>query len=206
MSISELIAAIVFAFVTSITPGPNNTMLMASGMRFGFTRTIPHIFGISLGFPIMLLAVGIGFGRLFEKWPAMHYIPGMLGAAYLLYFAWQIAWADLQDVEEQSAARPMTLFQAAAFQWVNPKAWIIATGAVTALLKPESFVFGSVALAMLYGVVSFPCVALWAAGGDIMARALTRPWQRRIFSIILAVLLSVAVLMPIFMGAVHTRI
>jgi threonine/homoserine/homoserine lactone efflux protein len=205
MSIGELMSAAMFAVVTSITPGPNNAMLMASGLNFGFARTLPHMIGISLGFPIMLLAVGLGFGQLFEMLPVLHRILEILGTAYLLYLAWQIARAGAPEIEGGNATRPMTLFEAAAFQWVNPKAWIIATGAVAVLLKPESFALGFVALAVLYGVVSFPCIALWAAGGSVVGRALKRPWQHRLFNVSMAALLTMSVLLPLFIGAAHTR-
>ena len=200
MSSAELMAAVMFALVTSITPGPNNAMLMASGLNFGFVRTLPHIIGISLGFPIMLMAVGLGFGGLFDAWPILHRILGILGAIYLLYLAWQIARAGSLEIDAHNAARPMTIFEAAIFQWVNPKAWIVATGAVAVLLKPESFEFGLVVLAILYGIINLPCVALWAAGGEVIGRALTQPRQRRIFNILMAALLVASVLLPLFMS------
>lgn len=205
MNGTELTAATMFALVTSITPGPNNAMLMASGLNFGFVRTIPHMFGISLGFPVMLVAVGLGFGAVFSAWPFLHRVLEIIGALYLLYLAWQIARAGSSEVEDSSKARPMSMLEAAAFQWVNPKAWIIATGAVAVLLKPESFMSGLVMLAVLYGIVNFPCIALWAAGGEFIGRALKRPDQRKIFNVSMAGLLAASVLLPYLLGAAQAR-
>jgi len=128
-----LLAFLTYAFVTSITPGPNNTMLLASGVNYGFVRSLPHVLGISIGFGVMVVGVGAGLGRLFEDYPSLYAALRIVGGAYLLYLAWQIATAaPMQDASPNG--RPFGFWKAAGFQWVNPKAWIMAIGAITAYL------------------------------------------------------------------------
>jgi threonine/homoserine/homoserine lactone efflux protein len=132
MSLETILAFSLFAFVTSVTPGPNNLMLLASGVNFGFRRTIPHIFGISTGFLVLVLAVGFGLGEVFIRVPIAYQILKWVGAAYLLYLAWNIANSGPPGEgsgEQVSCAKPMSFWGAAAFQWVNPKAWVMAIGA-----------------------------------------------------------------------------
>jgi threonine/homoserine/homoserine lactone efflux protein len=124
-----LLAFILFAFVSSITPGPNNTMLLSSGVNFGFNRTIPHMLGISCGFALMVLAVGFGLGAVFKAYPILYTVLRYAGAAYLLYLAYKIATSGPAEDGDQSNTRPMSYLSAAAFQWVNPKAWVMAIGA-----------------------------------------------------------------------------
>jgi len=122
MSTEVFLALLGYAFVTSITPGPNNLMLLASGVNFGFIRTIPHMLGVGIGFFVMLLAVGFGLGAVFTAFPALHLVLKVLGSAYLLYLAWRIATTRSLAKEGKAGAVPMTFLEAAAFQWVNPKA------------------------------------------------------------------------------------
>ena len=130
MDIELLSALAVFAFVTSITPGPNNLMLMASGANYGFRRTIPHMLGIGIGFTVMLLLVGAGLIQIFDRWPLAHDVLKVVSVAYLLWLAWKTATAaGISDGDARG--RPMTFLQAAAFQWVNPKAWAMALTAIT---------------------------------------------------------------------------
>lgn len=126
-----LLAFALFALVTSITPGPNNTMLLASGVNFGFNRSIPHILGISCGFFVLVLAVGLGLGAVFEAYPVLYSVLRYVGAAYLLYLAWKIARSGPMSETEQGQGKPISYWGAAAFQWVNPKAWVMAVGAIS---------------------------------------------------------------------------
>jgi threonine/homoserine/homoserine lactone efflux protein len=128
----ELIAPVtVFALVASFTPGPNNIMVTASGSAFGFRRSVPHLLGVTIGFPIMVLAVGLGLGEIVQSNPQIHVFLKYAGAAYLLYLAWRIAQAGRPD-SGQTKARPLTFIEAAAFQGVNVKAWMIALSAIPA--------------------------------------------------------------------------
>ena len=125
-----------FTFATSVTPGPNNAMLTASGANFGFRRAVPHMLGIILGFPAMVLAIGLGLGTVFSALPWLHLALKYVGAAYMLYLAWRIATAERG--KGAAAAKPISFFEAAGFQWVNPKAWIMGVGALAAYTVPEA--------------------------------------------------------------------
>lgn len=191
----ELLAALTaFAFVSSITPGPNNVMLLASGVNFGFRRTVPHMFGIGLGFGVMTVIVGMGLAGLFVAWPPARLALQIVSAAYLLWLAWKIAHAAAPKTAG-TAGRPMTFLQAAAFQWVNPKAWTMALGAV-ALYAPGQDPAAVVLVAVVFVVVNIPSVALWAGMGVALARALQDPVWRQRFNWLMAALL-VASLWPV---------
>lgn len=189
MTLETLVAASVFAFVTSITPGPNNAMLLASGVNHGFLRTIPHLLGINLGFPAMLLAIGLGLSEAFAAFPVLHQILQIGGTIYLLYLAWLLASAGPLDGGSTVVRRPMTFLQAAAFQWINPKAWVIATGAI-ATYASGTAPFESIAvLAAIYAIVNLPCIAAWAGFGVVLRNVLTNERRVRVFNIAMASLL-----------------
>lgn len=196
LSVDLLLAFSLFAFVTSVTPGPNNTMLLASGVNFGFVRSIPHILGISCGFFIMVMAVGFGLGTVFEAYPVLYTILRYVGAAYLLYLAWKIAASGAPDADGKATGKPFTFFQAAAFQWVNPKAWIMAIGAITTYTPQEGFLVNVLLIAALFALVNCPSVGLWTVAGSLLRRWLDRPRVLRAFNIGMALLL-VASLYPI---------
>ncbi|MEZ5852042.1 MAG: LysE family translocator [Hyphomicrobiaceae bacterium] len=182
-----------YAFVTSITPGPNNGMLLASGANFGFARTIPHIAGINLGFGAMVLAVGLGAGSLFTQWPALFLVVKLIGASYLAYLAWRIATASAPD-GDANLGSPMTFIAAAAFQWVNPKAWIMVIGALSTYLPVTGGTGAVVALATIYVLVNLPCIIVWAASGVAVRRILTTPTHLAIFNRVMAGLLLISLL------------
>src|SRR3954468_20974623 len=123
MPLEKIIPLFLYAFVTSITPGPNNFMLLASGVNFGFWRTVPHMLGISVGFASLLIGVGCGLGAMLVAFPALHTSLKIAGGAYLLYLSWRIASSRSLATDGEAGARPMTLIESAAFQWINPKAW-----------------------------------------------------------------------------------
>ena len=149
MTSELLLAFILFAFVTSVTPGPNNMMLLASGVNFGIRRSLPHMLGISLGFMLLVAAVGLGLGQLFEQFPPLYTVLRYGGAAYLLYLAWKIAGSGAPDADGKATGKPFTFLQAAAFQWVNPKAWIMAIGAITTYTPQEGFLVNVLLIAAL---------------------------------------------------------
>nr|WP_298796869.1 LysE family translocator [uncultured Acetobacter sp.] len=188
-----------FALVASITPGPNNTMLAASGMNHGFRRSIPHILGVTLGFVLMIGLVGLGLGMVFQQFPQLYVWLKYISAAYLLWLAWKIATAA--PVSAQSApGQPISFLQAAGFQWINPKAWIIAIGIVSAYLPHEHFLIGLALACLICGLMTVPCVSLWTGFGAIMRRWLTQPAILRGFNLVMATLL-VASLYPLMMEA-----
>ncbi|MCY1291505.1 Cysteine/O-acetylserine efflux protein [compost metagenome] len=195
MSPELLLAFILFAFVTSVTPGPNNMMLLASGVNFGVRRSVPHMLGISLGFMVLVVAVGLGLGQLFEAFPPLYTALRYLGATYLLYLAWKIARAGAPDSGE-AGGKPFSFLQAAAFQWVNPKAWIMAIGAITTYTPQENFLVNVVLIAALFALVNCPSVGLWTVAGSLLRRWLDDPRVLRIFNVGMALLL-VASLYPI---------
>ncbi|HEY0293810.1 MAG TPA: LysE family translocator [Bordetella sp.] len=180
---------VLFALVSSITPGPNNAMLASSGLTFGLQRTVPHLLGVSLGFSIMVLLVGVGLGAVFARQPLVYEALKYLGAAYLLFLAWKIANAGPMR-EGAARARPITFLQAAMFQWVNPKAWVMAVG-VIATYTPQQGFFGNLLIAALVCcLVNLPCVGLWAVFGSALRRWLHRPDIVRGFNIAMALLLA----------------
>jgi threonine/homoserine/homoserine lactone efflux protein len=192
----ELLAALtLFAFVSSITPGPNNTMLMASGANFGFRATAPHMLGVSLGFFVLVVAVGLGLGGLFAAYPALHDVLAVAGGLYLLWLAWKIATAKGFGTGE-AGARPMTFLQAAAFQWVNPKGWAMALGAVTAYAPRENYAFNVLLISLIFTLVNLPCVASWTGFGVGLRRFLDKPAVLRAFNVGMALLLVLS-LVPV---------
>jgi threonine/homoserine/homoserine lactone efflux protein len=186
-----LVATILpFAVSTSLTPGPNNLLVTASAANFGFARTMPHMLGVTIGFPVMFVAVGWGLGQVFESNPLIHHVLKYVGAAYLLYLAYRIAIADPSE-PGTPAAKPFTFLQAAAFQWVNPKAWIIAIGAVTTYttvggeLLLETLVMSGVFVPACFG-----SLVIWALFGLAIGRILKSGRALRAFNITMALLLA----------------
>ncbi len=187
MTPEQLIALAAFAFVSSITPGPNNLMLMASGANFGFLRTLPHMLGVSLGFAIMLILMGIGLVQIFDAYPVTYRVLMVFSVTYLLYLAWKIATAAAPEHSNQTG-KPFTFFQAALFQWVNPKAWAMALTAIS-VYAPSRALISIVLLAGVFSLVNLPCVSSWAALGQQIRRVLTNPTRLRLFNGTMAALL-----------------
>jgi threonine/homoserine/homoserine lactone efflux protein len=174
--------------VMSITPGPNNVMVTASGAAFGYRATVPHILGVGAGAALQTALVCLGLGELFERFPALHTAMAWIGAAYLLYMAWRLVGA--QAVSGKSAGRPISLPEAAAFQVVNPKAWVMAlTTAAVFLPREGSVATATVVVALLFLLINVPCVSLWALFGSSLRRVLARPGYRRVFNVTMSVLL-----------------
>jgi threonine/homoserine/homoserine lactone efflux protein len=195
MSLDLFLALIVFAFVTSITPGPNNFMLLASGVNFGFWRTVPHMSGIGVGFFSLLLGVGFGLGALLVAYPQLHIALKIAGGAYLLYLAWRIAMSRSLGDKNDVSARPMTFLEAAAFQWVNPKAWVMAVAAMAVYTDPEHPFLTVLLVATAFAVVNFPSVSTWAGFGVALRGFLADPVRLKWFNIAMGVLLA-ATLVP----------
>ena len=184
-----------FAMAMAATPGPNNAMVAASGARFGVVRTLPHMVGITLGFPIMLIAVAVGAGQILATNPWLHTILRWVGAAYILWLAWTIAQPHPPAASEPRR-RPLGLLPAALFQWVNPKAWIIAVGAVVTYTGDGAPFAQTLAMAAVFGIVTLPAVLFWTAVGAGAARILRTERALRRFDLVMAALL-VASLIPI---------
>lgn len=188
MTLDLALAFIAYAFVTSITPGPNNTMLLATGMTFGLRNALPHILGVNLGFSLLVLAAGGGAGGLFTAWPFLHVLLQYGGALYMLYLSWKIAGSGPPEMCE-GGGKPITFLQAAAFQWVNPKAWIMAIGAIATYMPGSGVLWNLVTITALFAIVNAPCIVAWAAMGAGLRRLLSRPSALRRFNLVMAALL-----------------
>jgi threonine/homoserine/homoserine lactone efflux protein len=200
MSHSLLIAFVMFATVMFITPGPNNIMLLSSGLTYGFRRTLPHVAGITIGFAFMIGAVGLGLGTIFIAYPVLQTILKYAGVAYLIYLAAAIAMSDPVAPEQDNRRGPMTFWGAAMFQWINAKGWVMVIGTITAYAAIAAYPWNiviQVALSLVLGVVS--CTA-WALFGTALRPVLTSPRLVRAFNIVMALLL-LASLYPVFMDA-----
>ncbi len=187
----ELLAGLaVFSLVSSITPGPNNLMLMASGANFGFRRTIPHMLGVGLGFTVMVLLVGVGLVQLFVAYPVAHTLLKVVSVLYLLFLSWKIATAAApgEGPEGEGAGTPITFIQAALFQWVNPKAWTMALTAVT-VYSPSQTVGAVAIVAAVFGSLNLPCVSAWTLLGQQLRHLLTSARRLALFNIGMALLL-----------------
>jgi threonine/homoserine/homoserine lactone efflux protein len=178
-----------YSFVMSITPGPNNVMLTASGATFGFRRTIPHLLGISVGFGIELLLVCAGLGAIFARWPEIQTVLRWVGAGYLLYLG--VRMLSSGPANAGASARPVTFLEAAVFQFLNPKAWVMTITAATLFLPHELGVLAAGAYMLLIMVImNMPCTAVWALFGSSLRRFLERPASRMGFNAAMAVALA----------------
>lgn len=186
---TELFAALfAFAFVSSVTPGPNNLMLMASGANFGFKRTIPHMLGVGIGFTLMVVLVGAGLMQLFDLYPVSYDVLRVVCVIYLSYLAYRIATAAAPEHQADSTAKPFSFLQAALFQWVNPKAWTMALTAI-AVYSPSRQFDAVLLVAMIFGIINLPTVSVWTLMGEQLRKLLNSPRRLRSFNVTMAVLL-----------------
>lgn len=202
LSLDLLLGFALFALVTSITPGPNNTMLLASGVNFGFNRTIPHMLGISCGFFLLVVAVGFGLGAVFQAYPILYTVLRYVGAAYLLYLAWKIAHSGPVGDGADGQAKPISYLGAAAFQWINPKAWIMAIGAISTYTPMQGYFYNVVVIAAVFAIINLPSVGLWAACGTLLRNVLKDPRWLRVFNWGMAALLVIS-LYPLLLESFH---
>ena len=198
MTYALFIGLVGFAFASSITPGPNNLMLMASGANYGLRRTVPHMLGVNIGHAFMVFMIGIVLLRVFEAYPVLNLILKVAGGSYMVWLAWKIANAVPPEAR-QVQGKPFTFFQAAAFQWVNPKAWIMGITAIS-VYAPDSFgvIGGAVMVAVIFCAVNLPSVTVWAWMGVQLRRWLGTTRRLRAFNVTMALLL-VASLYPMLM-------
>ena len=185
----QLLAGLaLFAFVSSITPGPNNTMLMASGANFGFRATGWHMAGVCLGFGLMVLVLGFGLGQVFHALPWLHGVLAVVGSVYMVWLAWKIATSDGIGGGPMTAT-PQTFLQAAGFQWLNPKAWAMGLGAVTTYAPAQNYGWNVVMISLVFVVINAPCIMVWTGFGFGLRRFLDRPAMLRGFNLLMAGLL-----------------
>ncbi|NLS20840.1 LysE family translocator [Rhizobium sp. P40RR-XXII] len=188
MALDTFLALLLFAFTTSITPGPNNMMLFASGVNFGFRRTIPHMLGIGVGFFSLLLGVGLGLGALLHTVPVLYTGLKFAGGAYLVWIAWKIG-TSRSITESEGSAQPMSFMSAAAFQWVNPKAWVMAVTAMATYTNEQLYLFTVLLVGLAFAAVNVPSVSTWAGFGSVLRDWLADPVRLKWFNITMAVLL-----------------
>jgi len=186
----ELIATVAtFAFITSATPGPNNIMLTASGANFGFSRTLPHIAGIVIGVALMNLGAGLGLGTLFTQAPVLQEILRVLGSAYLLWLAYKLLNFSVMGDSSEGSGKPFTLLQATAFQYVNPKAWIMVISANASFSLADGDYWVSVAMITLaFVLIGTPSIMMWAGFGQYIKKYLNSPKNLRVFNVCMTLL------------------
>ncbi len=209
MTTDQMLALSVFAAVSSGTPGPNNLMILTSGVNFGMKRSIPHLMGITLGFCFMIFCVGMGLQTMFTVFPQLETILRYVGTVYLLWLAWKIANSGPVGDGKAAGAKPMGFWAATAFQWVNPKAWFMAISAITTYASSATNAeFGSklsqvLLVVLIFGVINLPLVACWGWFGSAMRRFLQDPKNLKIFNVTMAVLLIASlypIVLPMFQG------
>ena len=187
MTLAVLISFVGFIFALSITPGPNNLMLLASGANFGFRRTIPHMLGVTIGFTFMLVLVGCGIAQIFELYPVFRTVLKVASITYMLYLAWKIANAAAPKDAEISSV-PLTFLQASAFQWVNPKAWTMALS-IFSVYAPQINLPIITQIVLVDVIVGAVCVSTWAYAGEKLRTVLQNPQHLRNFNWTMAALL-----------------
>ncbi|TXI02742.1 MAG: LysE family translocator [Rhizobium sp.] len=188
MALGTFLALLLFAFTTSITPGPNNMMLFASGVNFGFRRTIPHMLGIGAGFLSLLLGVGLGLGALLHTVPLLYTVLKFAGGAYLVWIAWKIG-TSRSLAESEGSTQPMSFMSAAAFQWINPKAWVMAVTAMATYTNEQLYILTVFLVGLAFAAVNLPSVSTWAGFGSVLRDWLSNPVRLKWFNITMAVLL-----------------
>ncbi|MCX5577325.1 LysE family translocator [Kaistia terrae] len=195
----HVLAILGFAAVMAFTPGPNNTMLMISGANWGVVPSVPHMLGITVGFPLMVFAVGMGLGGFFETYPVLHEILKYVSFAYLVYLAWKLARAGRHDADGRKQGRPMTFLSAALFQWVNPKAWIMAVTAMALFVPAGSAMLPAVLLlAAIFALTSLPSAVTWCLFGTAISRFLDSDRRVAIFNAAMALLLVLSMVPTLF--------
>jgi threonine/homoserine/homoserine lactone efflux protein len=195
----HVLAILGFAAVMAFTPGPNNTMLMISGANWGVVPSVPHMLGITVGFPLMVFAVGMGLGGFFETYPVLHEILKYVSFAYLVFLAWKLARAGRHDADGRKQGRPMTFLSAALFQWVNPKAWIMAVTAMALFVPAGSAMLPAVLLlAAIFALTSLPSAVTWCLFGTAISRFLDSDRRVAIFNAAMALLLVLSMVPTLF--------
>ena len=205
MSYEIFSALVVFAFVSSITPGPNNAMLMASGANFGVVRSVPHMSGVGIGFAVMIALVGMGLMQVFDLFPVLDTVLKVLSVLYLVWLAWKIGTAAPKlPSQPETGGRPFSFLQAAGFQWVNPKAWTMGVYAITNFATDPGGTRSMLAVGIVAGVfllLSVLSVSTWTILGQQMQRFLTSPARLRSFNVVMAVLLLLTLWPVVFAPA-----
>ncbi|MGD9924506.1 MAG: LysE family translocator [Pseudorhodoplanes sp.] len=193
MPIDMFLGLVAFACAMAFTPGPNNIMVTASGVNFGFTRTIPHILGITFGFFVLVSVCAAGVGAVFAAWPPLQVVLKVAGAVYLLWLSWKIATAAPSTDDAGQVAEPITFLQAALFQWLNPKALVAALSGIALYVRPAHWLTDFTLLQIVFTIATILAVATWTGFGVALRRVLSDPKHARIFNIAMALLLVASI-------------
>jgi threonine/homoserine/homoserine lactone efflux protein len=193
MPFEVFLSLLLFVFVTSFTPGPNNIMVTASGVNFGFRRTIPHMAGITIGFVVLLVACAGGLGLIFATVPALQLALKIIGALYMLWLAWKVANASPTGDNDDDLAQPLTFLQAAAFQWVNPKAVVIGLTAISIYVHPDRQVTDFLIVLAMFVLFTILTIVTWTGFGVALRSVLRDPRRARIFNVVMALLLVASI-------------
>jgi threonine/homoserine/homoserine lactone efflux protein len=193
MPYDVFVALVIFASVTAFTPGPNNIMLTASGVNFGFVRSIPHLLGVGIGFILLMLACATGLGLIFSTAPALQRVLKVAGVIYMVWLAWKVARTQPASGEDDSLSRPMTFLEAVAFQWVNPKAVVVCLSAIAIYIRPGHEWFDIPVMLGVFGMTAFASASTWTGFGVALRQFLKNPLHARIFNIAMALLLVASI-------------
>ena len=197
MMLTDLIPLLLFTVSTSLTPGPNNFMLLNAGLNYGVKKSLGLYLGICLGFPLMVLVVALGFGEVFIHYPLLKQVLKILGSAYMLYLAWQIFSSDAK-LKSEHARKPLHFFKAMLFQWINPKAWLMAIGAISMFTIMSNPFQNALIISGLFFLVCLPCLGVWLIFGALLQKILKEEWHRRLFNALMALGLVASVVMIFF--------
>lgn len=197
MNFYLLLSFSLYCLVTSVTPGPNNILLVSSGVHFGFKKTIPHILGIGVGFFAMFVFLAIFISQLFKVSYLFYEILKIAGVIYLLYLAYKILQSNYSNKKTYQRLSPFTFIQAALFQWINPKAWVMAIGAISTYTSPASNINAIVFLGFIYCIINIPSTAIWAYTGSHLQQFINNAAKFKTFNFIMAILLIISVISPI---------
>jgi threonine/homoserine/homoserine lactone efflux protein len=198
MNSETFLALFTFAGIAAWTPGPNNTILLASGINHGFRKTVPMILGVTIGFPLMIGIVGLGLGQMFKSYPVIYTVLKYAGSAYMLWLAWKIANSRPSGDAGSDRSNPMTFLQVAAFQWINPKAWIMAVTALSAYTVAANYTTGVAIVVSVFAFMGLTSASGWAMFGVSLRQLLSDPKWYRVINVGLALLL-VASVIPILL-------
>jgi len=188
MTFETFLALSLYSIVASVTPGPNNLMLLASGVNFGIRRTIPHMLGIAIGFTAMVAIVGLGLGAVLDIVPGVMIGLRYVALAYTVWLAWKLGTSGSLGTG-QAGAQPMSFISACLFQWVNPKAWVMALTATALYTSAQGYFLSVLLVAAVFGLIGMPFIAIWAGFGVALRGFLSIPWRLRAFNVVMGLLL-----------------
>jgi len=194
---ADLFPLLLFSISTTLTPGPNNFMLLNSGLHFGIKRSLPHYLGICLGFQMMVLLVALGLGKVFTLYAWINQVLKIMGVIYMLYLAWQILNIRVNCQEKSNIKKPFSFSQAIMFQWVNPKAWLMAISAISIFSISVNYLVNAFAISTMFLLICLPCLGIWLIFGVILQNALKEDKHHRWFNISMAICLVASVIMMI---------